>query len=55
VADIATAPDAASMARLLDDVLIQDDLERRRARSQAAASHSWDRRLEEIAEALSGL
>lgn len=55
VADIATAPDAASMARLLDDVLIQDDLERRRARSHAAASHSWDRRLEEIAEALSGL
>ncbi len=49
LADIATAPDAAGIADLLDRALNEDDPHRRAERSRAAASHSWEQRLEEIA------
>jgi glycosyltransferase involved in cell wall biosynthesis len=52
VADVATAPDAAGLATLLDEALAADSPERRAERSHRAASHSWDRRLEEIATAV---
>jgi glycosyltransferase involved in cell wall biosynthesis len=52
VAEVASASDADGIARLLDDALAHDSLERRVERSQAAAAHSWDRRLEEIAAAV---
>ncbi len=55
VADVATAPDARGIAKLLDDALAADSPERRAERSRAAASHSWDRRLEEIAVAIAAL
>lgn len=55
VADVATAPDAAGIAALLDGVLVHDDRERRLARSRAAAAHSWDARLEQIAAAVAEL
>jgi glycosyltransferase involved in cell wall biosynthesis len=52
VADVATAPDAAGIAELLTQALAEDDPDRRAERSRAAASHSWERRLDEIAAAL---
>ncbi len=52
VADVATAPDAAGIAELLTQALAEDDPDRRGERSRAAASHSWERRLDEIAAAL---
>jgi glycosyltransferase involved in cell wall biosynthesis len=52
---IATAPDAEGIARLLDEALAADTPERRRARSRAAAEHSWERRLQEIAAAIDAL
>jgi glycosyltransferase involved in cell wall biosynthesis len=52
VAEVASASDADGIARLLDDVLAHDSPERRAERSKAAAAHSWDRRLEEIAAAV---
>ena len=55
VADVATAPDAQGIAELLDEALAADSPERRAERSRAAASHSWDRRLEEIAAAIDAL
>jgi glycosyltransferase involved in cell wall biosynthesis len=55
VADVLTAADAQSIAELLDEALAEDSPERRAARSRAAASHSWDRRLEEIATAIAAL
>jgi glycosyltransferase involved in cell wall biosynthesis len=55
VADVATAADAAGLARLLDQALAADSAEQRAARSLRAASHSWDRRLEEIATAIAKL
>jgi glycosyltransferase involved in cell wall biosynthesis len=55
VAEVASAPDADGIARLLDDALAHDSPERRVARSKAAAAHSWDRRLEEIAAAVAAL
>ena len=55
VADIATAPDAEAIAELLDEALATDNPNRRAERSRAAASHSWDRRLEEIATAIAAL
>ena len=55
VTEIATAPDAQGIAELLDDALADDTLERRTERSRAAASHSWERRLEEIAAAIDAL
>jgi glycosyltransferase involved in cell wall biosynthesis len=55
VQGIAMAADAQGLARLLDDALADDSAERRAARSRAAASHSWERRLQEIAAAISAL
>ena len=55
VEDVQSAADPQGLARLLDEALAQDDPERRLARSQAAAAHSWDRRLQEIAEAIDAL
>ena len=55
VAEILTASDAETMARLLDRALAQDSPERRAERSREAAAHSWDRRLEEIAAAIEAL
>jgi glycosyltransferase involved in cell wall biosynthesis len=49
------AADPQGIARLLDEALARDDHERRVARSRAAAAHSWDRRLQEIAEAIEAL
>jgi len=55
VAEVARAPDAEGIARLLDEALAEDSPERRAERSRAAASHSWERRLEEIAQAIDAL
>jgi glycosyltransferase involved in cell wall biosynthesis len=55
VVEIATAPDAEGIARLLEEALVSDSPTRRAERSRAAAAHSWDRRLEEIAEAIEAL
>jgi glycosyltransferase involved in cell wall biosynthesis len=52
VAEVATAANAYDIAELLDDALAHDDPERRAERSRAAADHSWDRRLQEIAAAI---
>jgi glycosyltransferase involved in cell wall biosynthesis len=53
--DVVTAPDAWGIAELLDEALAADSPERRAERSRAAASHSWDLRLEEIATAIDAL
>lgn len=49
---VATAPDAAGIAALLDEALAHDDPARRAERSRAAAANSWDARLAQIAEAI---
>jgi glycosyltransferase involved in cell wall biosynthesis len=55
VADVATAPDAQGLADLLDEALADDSPQIRAERSRRAASHSWDRRLQEIAIAIATL
>jgi glycosyltransferase involved in cell wall biosynthesis len=55
VADVATAADAQAIAELLERALAEDGPEQRAQRSRAAASHSWDQRLEEIAIAVAAL
>ncbi len=55
LAEVLTAPDAQSMLEELDQALAEDDPERRAARSHAAAAHSWDERLGEIAVAIQAL
>ncbi len=55
VAEVATAPDADGVAALLDDALAHDDEGRRAERSRVAASHSWERRLQEIEAAIGAL
>jgi glycosyltransferase involved in cell wall biosynthesis len=55
VAQVATGADAASLCELLEEALAEDDPGRRGERSRAAASHSWERRLEEIATAIDAL
>jgi glycosyltransferase involved in cell wall biosynthesis len=55
VAGVATAADPAGVASALEEALAQDGPERRAERSRAAASHSWERRLEEIAAAIDRL
>jgi len=55
VAEVQSAPDAQGIAALLDRALAEDSPERRRERSRAAAEHSWDRRLQEIATAIAAL
>ncbi len=55
VPEVATAPDAKGIAELIERELIADSPERRAERSRAAALHSWERRLEEIAAAVAAL
>jgi glycosyltransferase involved in cell wall biosynthesis len=55
VAEIATAPDAAGLAALVDDALAHDDPARRAERSRTAQEHSWEARLAEIAHAVAAL
>jgi glycosyltransferase involved in cell wall biosynthesis len=55
LAEVATAPDAEGIARLLEDAIASDSPARRAERSRAAAAHSWERRLEEIAAAVEAL
>jgi glycosyltransferase involved in cell wall biosynthesis len=55
VAEVDSAPDAAGFTALIERELERDSAERRRERSRAAESHSWDRRLEEIATAIGAL
>jgi glycosyltransferase involved in cell wall biosynthesis len=52
VPEVARAADAAGLVALLDDALAHDDPTRRAERSDAAAAHSWDARLAEIATAI---
>jgi glycosyltransferase involved in cell wall biosynthesis len=52
VEGVATAPDAAGLAMLLDEALAKDSPQRKLERSQLAASHSWDVRMREIAAAV---
>jgi glycosyltransferase involved in cell wall biosynthesis len=55
IAEVATAPDAEGLARLLEDAIAADSPERRVERSRAAAVHSWEQRLDEIAAAIEAL
>ncbi|HEY4428384.1 MAG TPA: glycosyltransferase [Solirubrobacteraceae bacterium] len=55
VADVASAPDAAGLARLLDEALAGDSPDKRAERSRRAAAHSWERRQQEIATAIGRL
>jgi glycosyltransferase involved in cell wall biosynthesis len=55
VTEVASAPDAEGIARLLDQALAEDDAERRAERSRVAASHSWEQRLREIEAAIGSL
>jgi glycosyltransferase involved in cell wall biosynthesis len=55
VGEVVRAADAATFARALDDALAEDGAAARRARSAAAAAHSWDARLAEIASAVAAL
>jgi glycosyltransferase involved in cell wall biosynthesis len=55
VAEVATAPNAEGIAHLLEEALATDSPERQAERSRAAAAHSWERRLEEIAAAIEAL
>jgi glycosyltransferase involved in cell wall biosynthesis len=52
VPEVASAADADGIVRLLEEALAEDDPARRQARSRAAAGHSWDARLQEIAAAI---
>jgi glycosyltransferase involved in cell wall biosynthesis len=55
VPEVARAADAAGLVALLDDALAHDDPARPAERSRAAAAHSWDARLAEIARAVAAL
>jgi glycosyltransferase involved in cell wall biosynthesis len=55
VREVLTAPDATAIVRELEQSLAEDSPERRAERSRAAAAHSWDRRLQEIAAAIEAL
>jgi glycosyltransferase involved in cell wall biosynthesis len=52
---LATAPDGAGFAAALERALAEDSPAARAERSRAAASHSWEQRLAEIAEAIDSL
>jgi glycosyltransferase involved in cell wall biosynthesis len=52
VDDVDTAADADALAARIDAALADDSPERRQERSARARSHSWERRLDEIAAAL---
>jgi glycosyltransferase involved in cell wall biosynthesis len=53
--EIATAPDAAGIVRLLDAAIASDTPALRAERSRAAAAHSWEQRLREIAARVDAL
>jgi glycosyltransferase involved in cell wall biosynthesis len=55
VEEVAAAADAETFAQALDRALAGDGDEERRDRSAAAAAHSWDARLAEIATAIAAL
>ena len=55
VDEIATAADAAGLARALETALAADGAQARADRSRAAAAHSWEARLEEIRRAVAAL
>jgi glycosyltransferase involved in cell wall biosynthesis len=55
VPEVLTAGDAQGIADLLEQALAEDSSARRASRSRAAAAHSWDGRLEEIAAAIEAL
>jgi glycosyltransferase involved in cell wall biosynthesis len=55
VAEVDRAEDAAGFVALAEAALAADSPERRRERSRSAESHSWERRLEEIATAIGSL
>jgi len=55
VSEVQSAADAERMLPLLDAALADDTPARRLERSRAAASHSWEQRLEEIAVAIGSL
>jgi glycosyltransferase involved in cell wall biosynthesis len=52
LADVAVAPDARGFRERLEAELEADSPQRRGERSRAAAAHSWDARLREIATAI---
>jgi glycosyltransferase involved in cell wall biosynthesis len=55
VAEVHSAADADGIMALLEQALAQDDPELRAARSRAAAGHSWEQRMQEIAAAVESL
>ncbi len=55
VEEVMRAADAEGLVALIERALAEDSPERRAERSRAAAAHSWDRRLEEIAAAIEAL
>jgi glycosyltransferase involved in cell wall biosynthesis len=55
IAALATAPDAEGIVALLERALAEDTREQRAERSRMAASHSWERRLQEIEAAIGAL
>ncbi|HEY0515816.1 MAG TPA: glycosyltransferase [Solirubrobacteraceae bacterium] len=55
VPQVAKAADAAGLGRLLDEALARGGAAERADRSRAAMSHSWERRLIEIGEAVEAL
>jgi glycosyltransferase involved in cell wall biosynthesis len=55
VEEVATAPDADGMAKLIDEALSKDSREHSRERSRKAAASSWDLRIQEIAAAIAAL
>jgi glycosyltransferase involved in cell wall biosynthesis len=55
VADVRTAPSAAGIVQLLEQALSEDSPQRRAERSRMASTHSWGKRLEEIAVAIDAL
>jgi glycosyltransferase involved in cell wall biosynthesis len=54
VEGLVTADDAPATAAALDHLLAEDGPEARAERTRIAAGHSWDARIDEIAEALNG-
>jgi glycosyltransferase involved in cell wall biosynthesis len=53
--EVASAADAAGIAALLEQALAHDTPQRRAERSRAAQTHSWERRMQEIAAAVDAL
>ncbi len=52
---VTSAPDTDGIAGLLDEALAEDTPQLRAERSQAAAAHSWEKRIEQIATAIDAL